>query len=191
MTYREKVIICGDARVGKSSLLEQYVEGKFGEEYHQTIGEKFLIKAVNYDKVKDKLDLPNSLLKAIIEEKGFKLSFWDWNWQRDGLFSYEYYFAAAVGAMVVFDITNRQSFINMDFWISKIMELCGNIPYVIVGNKLDRSNEREVDLKIAMEKAKQLDVEYIETSAKTNYNTDEAFLSLASQVFQGIRTKRL
>lgn len=84
--------------------------------------------------------------------------------------------------MVIFDINNQESFTNGDFWINKIKELCGNIPFVIIGNKLDKSKERQVEFEDANEKAKKLNVRYRETSAKTSNNIDKAFEHLIVQV---------
>ncbi|MEJ2295429.1 MAG: GTP-binding protein, partial [Candidatus Lokiarchaeota archaeon] len=137
MSYRGKVILCGDPGVGKTSLLARYVDKKFSDEYHQTIGANFLIKEIDLGKVIDNLKLESKELKADIKKKGFKLYFWDIGGQTDKLFANEYYFIQAVGAMVVFSLGYYVSFIILDFCISKIKELSGAVPYIIVGNKSD------------------------------------------------------
>ena len=109
MSYRGKVILCGDAGVGKTSLLAQYVDNQFSDEYHQTIGANFLIKEIDLSKVIDKLELKNPKLKKDIKQKGFKLYFWDIGGQQDKLFSNEYYFVQAVGAMVIFSLDRTSS----------------------------------------------------------------------------------
>ncbi|MFX0133750.1 MAG: GTP-binding protein [Candidatus Hodarchaeota archaeon] len=182
MSYRGKVILCGDAGVGKTSLLAQYVDGQFSDEYHQTIGANFLIKEIDLSRVIDKLDIKNPKLKKDIKEKGFKLYFWDLGGQHDKLFSNEYYFVQAVGAFVIYDILNPKSFNNIDFWISKVKELSGDIPFMILGNKIDRKQERKVSYEKALEKAEKFYVTYMETSAKLNENVDEAFESLSVQI---------
>ncbi len=182
MSYRGKVILCGDAGVGKTSLLAQYVDGQFSDEYHQTIGANFLIKEIDLSKVIDKLDIKNPKLKKDVKDKGFKLYFWDLGGQHDKLFSNEYYFVQAVGAFVIYDILNPKSFINIDFWISKVKELSGDIPFMILGNKVDRSQERKVSYEKAIEKAEKYYVKYMETSAKLNENVDKAFEGLAIEI---------
>ncbi len=185
MSYRGKVILCGDAGVGKTSLLAQYVDGKFSEEYHQTTGANFLIKEIVLNKIVEKLDLDNPNLKKDIKKKGFKLYFWDLGGQKHALFANEYYFVQAVGAMVIFSLNNVSSFENLDFWILKLKELSGIIPYVIVGNKSDL--KREITHQMIDGKLKNLGVEYFETSAKLNENVDSAFESLSIEILNTLK----
>jgi small GTP-binding protein len=180
MSYRGKVILLGDAGVGKTSLLAQYVDDQFSEEYHQTIGANFLIKEIVLTKILDQLDIKNPKLKRDIREKGFKLYFWDIGGQTDKLWANEYYFVQAVGAMVIFSLDKITSFEQIDFWIKKLKELSGDIPYIIVGNKRDL--QRKVDENLIQNKIKSVEVKYFETSAKLNENVDEAFESLSIQI---------
>lgn len=180
MSYRGKVILLGNAGVGKTSLLAQYVDGRFREEYHQTIGANFLIKEIDLTKIIDQLDIKNPKLKKDIREKGFKLYFWDIGGQTDKLWANEYYFVQAVGAMVIFSLDKVSSFEQIDFWIKKLKELSGDVPYVIVGNKTDL--QRKVNTELIQNKIKAVGVKYFETSAKLNENVDEAFESLSVQI---------
>jgi len=185
MSYRGKVILCGDAGVGKTSLLAQYVDGIFNEDYKQTIGANFLIKEIVLNKIVEKLDLKNPNLKNDIKKKGFKLYFWDLGGQKHALFANEYYFVQAVGAMVIFSLSNVSSFENLDFWISKLKELSGIIPYVIVGNKSDL--KREITQQMIDNKLKSLGVEYFETSAKLNENVSNVFESLSVEILNTLK----
>lgn len=185
MSYRGKVILCGDAGVGKTSLLAQYVDGKFSEEYQQTIGANFLIKEIVLNKIIEKLELNNPNLKKDIKKKGFKLYFWDLGGQKHALFANEYYFVQAVGAMVIFSLNDLSSFENIDFWISKMKELSGTIPYVIVGNKSDL--KREITQQMIDDKLKNLGVEYFETSAKLNENVNNVFESLSVEILNTLK----
>jgi len=180
MSYRGKVILLGNAGVGKTSLLAQYVDDQFSEEYHQTIGANFLIKEIDLSKILNQLDIKNPKLKKDIKEKGFKLYFWDIGGQTDKLWANEYYFVQAVGAMVIFSLDNKSSFDQIDFWIEKLKELSGDVPYIIVGNKTDL--KREIDKEMIENKLKSLGVKYFETSAKLNENVDGAFESLSVQI---------
>ncbi|MFW9825524.1 MAG: Rab family GTPase [Candidatus Thorarchaeota archaeon] len=187
MSYRGKVILCGDAGVGKSSLLAQYVDGKFSEQYQQTIGANFLIKEMDLNRIVGNLKIKNPRLREDIEEKGFKLYFWDIGGQPDKLFSNEYYFIQALGSFIIFDIINRKSFENINFWIQKTKEFSGDIPFIILGNKIDLSQKRVVSYEEAEEVAKKLKVDYVETSAKTNKNVDKAFETLAIQILNNLK----
>jgi small GTP-binding protein len=180
MSYRGKVILLGDAGVGKTSLLAQYVDDQFSEEYHQTIGANFLIKEIDLTKILDQLDIKNPKLKKDIRDKGFKLYFWDIGGQTDKLWANEYYFVQAVGAMVIFSLDKIASFDQIDFWIKKLKELSGDVPYIIVGNKRDL--QRKVDDDLIQNKIESVGVKYFETSAKLNENVDEAFESLSVQI---------
>jgi len=185
MSYRGKVILCGEPGVGKTSLLVRYVDDKFNEEYHQTIGANFLIKEIDLTNILDKLDFKNPELKKDVKEKGFKLYFWDIGGQQDKLFSNEYYFVQAVGAMVVFNLNDLSSFKNLDFWISKLEEVSGDIPYIIVGNKTDL--KRNINKQIVDKKVNSLGVKYFETSAKLNENVDKAFETLSVQILNKLK----
>ncbi|MCK4686716.1 MAG: GTP-binding protein [Candidatus Lokiarchaeota archaeon] len=185
MSYRGKVILCGEPGVGKTSLLVRYVDDKFNEEYHQTIGANFLIKEIDLTNILDKLDFKNPELKKDVKEKGFKLYFWDIGGQQDKLFSNEYYFVQAVGAMVVFNLNDLSSFKNLDFWISKLEEVSGDIPFIIVGNKTDL--KRNINKQIVDKKVNSLGVKYFETSAKLNENVDKAFETLSVQILNKLK----
>jgi small GTP-binding protein len=187
MSYRGKVILCGDPSVGKTSILNRYVDGQFSDDYNQTTGANFLIKEIELGKVIDKLDIKNPKLKKDIKDKGFKLYFWDLGGQHDKLFSNEYYFVQAVGAFIVYDVINRESFDNIDFWISKLKELSGEIPFIIIGNKIDKKEERLISLEEAKEKSDFYNVEYMETSAKSNENIDKAFEYLSVQILNNLK----
>lgn len=185
MSYRGKVILCGDAGVGKTSLLARYVDDLFSEKYIQTVGANFLIKEIDLNMIVDRLDIKNPNLKNDIKEKGFKLYFWDIGGQRQSLFSTEYYFVQAVGAMVIFSLDKFESFENIDFWISKLAELSGDVPFILVGNKIDLN--RKVDQEKIDKKLKELGVQYFETSAKLNKNVDKAFESLSVQILNNLK----
>ena len=185
MSYRGKVILCGDAGVGKTSLLAQYVDNQFSDEYHQTIGANFLIKEIDLNKVIDKLNITNPKLKKDIKQKGFKLYFWDIGGQKPSLFANEYYFVQAVGAMIVFSLSRLATFKSIDFWISKLKELSGDVPYIIVGNKTDLKSEINED--IIKNKVNELGVAYFETSAKLDENVDKAFETLSVQILNRLK----
>ncbi|MFX0147699.1 MAG: Rab family GTPase [Candidatus Hodarchaeota archaeon] len=185
MSYRGKALMVGSPNVGKTSLLARYVDNKFSDEYHQTIGANFLIKEIDLVDIIDKVSITNIELRKDIKNKGFKLYFWDVGGQQDKLFANEYYFVQAVGAMVVFSLSSYESFNDLDFWISKLRELSGDVPFILVGNKSDL--KWEVEREMVEDKAKKLNVDYFETSAKLNKNVDLAFESLSIQILNNLR----
>lgn len=144
-----------------------------------------MIKEIDLSLIIDKLEIKNPELKKDVKEKGFKLYFWDIGGQRQGLFANEYYFVQAVGAMVIFALDNYESFKNIDFWLEKLNELSGEVPYILVGNKSDL--QKEVPKNLIEEKVKQLGVSYFETSAKLNENVDKAFESISVQILNNLK----
>ncbi|MBY8983369.1 MAG: GTP-binding protein [Candidatus Lokiarchaeota archaeon] len=186
MSYRGKCIILGDPAVGKTSLLNRYIDDKFPEEYLPTVGANFLVTEVDLTEIIDKLDNLDSDLKKQVKKKGLKIYFWDIGGQPDKLFANEYYFIDAVGAIVVFDLVDKDSFKNLEFWISKLKELSGDVPFIIIGNKTDLSEERIIDEITIKNKVEEYGAEYYETSAKTNENVKKAFESLSIKILNNM-----
>ena len=161
------------------------MDGKFNEDYIPTYGANFLIKEIDLSKIVDNLQLENLELRNDIREKGFKLYFWDLGGQQDKLYSNEYYFVQAVGAMIVFNLNDLSSFQDINFWLSKLKELSGDVPYILVGNKSDL--ERKIDKSLIDDEVRKLGVHYFETSAKLNENVDIAFESLSIQILNNLK----
>lgn len=181
MSYRGKVLLLGDASVGKTSMLARYVDGIFKTEYIQTVGANFLIKELNVnDIIKGNQINPKS--RKYLEGKGLSLYLWDISGQHDKLYVNTYFFEYAIGALVIFDISNRTSFMNIDYWIDNMKRLSGDVTFIIVGNKMDKKEDRQVTAEEAQKKAKNYHVKYIETSAKTNENINKIFEVLSIQI---------
>ena len=90
-----------------------------------------------------------------------------------------------MGALVIFSVNDADSFADIDFWVSKMKELSGDIPYILVGNKSDLP--RVVDKESAQQKADEFGVEYVETSAKLDENVDEAFKTLSIKILNNLK----
>ncbi|MBN1215302.1 MAG: GTP-binding protein [Candidatus Lokiarchaeota archaeon] len=186
MSYRGKVVLLGDPAVGKTSLLNRYIDDKFPDEYLPTVGANFLVTEVDLTNIIDKLDKLDEELKEKVANKGLKIYFWDIGGQQDKLFANEYYFLDAVGAIVVFNLIEEESFNNLEFWISKLRELSGEIPFIIVGNKTDLSEGRTINEERIKTKVNDYNVEFYETSAKTNENVTKAFESISIKVLNNL-----
>lgn len=144
-----------------------------------------MIKEIELSKIINRIQLENPELEQDIKEKGFKLYFWDLGGQHDKLYSNEYYFVQAVGAMIVFNLNNLTSFQDINFWLTKLKELSGDVPYILVGNKSDL--ERKIDKSLIDDEVRKLGVQYFETSAKLNENVDFAFESLSIQILNNLK----
>ena len=144
-----------------------------------------MIKEIDLGVIIDKLNLDKPELKDDIKQKGFKLYFWDLGGQHDKLYSTEYYFVQAVGAMIVFSLNDESTFDDINFWLTKLKELSGDVPYILVGNKTDL--DRNVDNSLIEAEVKKLGIQYFETSAKLNKNVYLAFESLSIQILNNLK----
>jgi len=180
----EKVVLMGDSTVGKSALLIRYIEDQFNDQYNQTLGVKIYSKTLDLNK----LDFKHFGLKNYLKDYGLRLNYRDLGGQNIYSNDYEFYFelnfVKAVGVMIVYDISNRESYDNLEYWINELVGFSNRIPFIIVGNKLDRSNDRQIEFQTALETARYLGVPYVETSAKTNKNVANAFESLTIQILR-------
>ena len=156
-----KVVLIGDAGTGKTSLLTRWVEDRFDPSQRATIGVAF--KLVNFE----------------YENEQHMIQIWDTAGQESFRSTSPLYCRNAQSAMVVFDITSKSSFDSLTEWIQILQQDNDDINFLIVGNKCDLE-EREVSYEQASQFAKNLKMEYIETSATKNKYVNEAFSAVAS-----------
>ena len=167
--YLFKYIIIGDAAVGKSNLLLRYAHGQFKDEYQLTIGVEFGAKNIS------------------INDKIYRIQIWDTAGQENFRSITRAYYKNSVCALVVYDITNRDSFNNISNWI----EDCKNqspktIFMVLVGNKSDLSDKRVISIDEGRELAEKYNMIFFETSAKTGDNVDLIFFKSAEEIAKKI-----
>ena len=166
--------MAGSYSVGKTSLIVRYCDDAFSDEYHQTIGANFYIKEIDSQRLQN-------------TEDSLKLFVWDICGQIDKLLVTEYYFQGAAAAIIVFDLTKKQTFDNIDFWINTIKSLSGDIPFVIVGNKTDLVKAREVPKELGEQIAAKYSVPYFEASAKENSNVDLIFNYISDKIMEKVK----
>ncbi len=162
--YKFKFIIIGDHEVGKTSIVRRFVEERFLGDYRTTIGLNVLVH--NFEFFGNQIDL----------------SLWDIGAQKYFKRYRKVYYKGAQAAFIVFDLTNRDSFFNLKNWYNELNEFKElDLSIVIVGNKRDLEQQRKVDYEEAVNFAEMLSEEYnekisyIETSALTGENIEEAF----------------
>ena len=168
--YLLKYIIVGDAAVGKSNLLLRYTHGVFRDEYQLTIGVEF---GRNNEKINDQI---------------FRIQIWDTAGQENFRSITRAYYKNSACALIVYDITRRASFESISSWI----EDCRNsspksVMMVLVGNKVDLEEKREVSKDEGQEFADQNGLMFLETSAKTAQNILEAFNISAKSILSNIK----
>ncbi|KAI6652098.1 Ras-related protein RABA4b [Oopsacas minuta] len=161
-----KVIIVGDCQVGKTHLLHTYVYGK-SKKYHPqvTVGVDHLYRVVNTD-----------------INKPIKLELWDTSGEERYRALASVWYRHAVGAMVVFDLTDADSLDSIPNWIESINRYTDCKAYILVGNKNDLIEQRKVDHNVAKKIADQNGMIYVETSAIFGVHVDDAFNVLANEL---------
>ncbi|KAI0064532.1 ras-domain-containing protein [Artomyces pyxidatus] len=159
---RTKIVLLGDQSVGKTSLITRFMYDTFDNTYQATIGIDFLSKTLYLD------------------DRTVRLQLWDTAGQERFRSLIPSYIRDSTVAIVVFDITNRQSFLSTSKWIDDVRSERGNdVMVVLVGNKADLSDKRQVTLEEATAKSQQLNIMFMETSAKAGHNVKSLFKKIA------------
>ena len=156
-----KLVMLGDEAVGKTSLILQHTEHRFGESYKMTIGTDISAKVVETG-------------TKGAETKVY-LIIWDIGGQQKYQILRESYLRGSAGGLLVFDVTNRTSFNHVLDWAEEVGRFCGKIPMVLLGNKEDLGAKRVVTKAEGAKLAEDLEIAYLETSAKSSKNVDVAF----------------
>jgi len=164
--YKVKVIIVGDSGVGKSNIVSRIVNNDFPLDCQATVGVDLKVKTYR------------------INDKVIKLHLWDTAGQERYKSITGAYYRGAHGAMVVYDITNKNTFDNVDKWIKEIKELGGKgVNLIICGNKCDLEDGRKVQLEEGIDKGVNNNLTCIETSAMNSIGVEEAFKKLLIQIY--------
>ena len=163
-----KIIVIGESRVGKTSLIKRYTKDQFGGVYLTTVGIDFQDKTIE------------------IEDKKVKLQVWDTAGQERFRNVAKNYFQSSNGFLLVFDITDKESFQKLnDFWMDQLnMHAPKKAKSVLVGNKSDLAGQRQVSIEDAEEFAKDNNLKYYEVSAKEGTKVVELFFYLANEIYQ-------
>lgn len=166
-SYSFKVVLLGEGCVGKTSLTLRYVRNEFNDSHITTIQASFLPKRVN------------------VEGARVNLAIWDTAGQERFHALGPIYYRDADGALLVYDITDHQSFERVQSWVKELRKMLGkDIVLAIAGNKCDMAKERTVTREEAEEYAKQVSATHFETSAKKYINVDEVFLHLTEEMIK-------
>ena len=169
MNYDQKcqLLIIGDSTVGKTSIITRFANGTFDSNYLATVG------------------LDNFTKDEIIDNKTIRIKIWDTAGQERYKSLTKGFFRNAEGVMLVYDVTNSETYENLKYWMQSIKnnlgENMGEIPIIIIGNKID-CQEREVSVEEAENFWKEQGFPYFETSAKTGENIDKTIKFLVKKV---------
>lgn len=169
-----KFLVIGSAGTGKSCLLHQFIENKFKQDSNHTIGVEFGSKVVN------------------VGGKTVKLQIWDTAGQERFRSVTRSYYRGAAGALLVYDITSRETYNALTNWLTDARTLASpNIVIILCGNKKDLDAEREVTFLEASRFAQENELMFLETSALTGENVEEAFLKCARTILNKIESGEL
>lgn len=163
--YLFKLLLIGDSGVGKSCLLLRFADDTYTESYISTIGVDFKIRTIE------------------LEGKTIKLQIWDTAGQERFRTITSSYYRGAHGIIVAYDVTDQESFNNVKQWLQEIDRYaCENVNKLLVGNKSDLTTKKVVDYTTAKEFADQLNIPFLETSAKNATNVEQAFMTMAAEI---------
>ncbi|GKV24469.1 hypothetical protein SLE2022_146600 [Rubroshorea leprosula] len=163
--YLFKLLLIGDSSVGKSCLLLRFADDSYVDSYISTIGVDFKIRTVELD------------------GKTIKLQIWDTAGQERFRTITSSYYRGAHGIIIVYDVTEMESFNNVKQWLNEIDRYANDsVCKLLVGNKCDLVENKVVDTQTAKAFADELGIPFLETSAKDSINVEQAFLTMAGEI---------
>jgi len=165
--YLIKLLMIGDSGVGKSCLLLRFSDDSFTTNFITTIGIDFKIKTVE------------------IEGRVMKLQIWDTAGQERFRTITTAYYRGAMGVLLIYDVTNEQSFLNIRNWIRNIEQHASeSVQKILIGNKSDMTQDKVITTERGLELADEYGIKFFETSAKTDANVKKAFLAIATDIVE-------
>lgn len=172
--YVFKVVLIGDSAVGKSQLLARFARNQFNLDSKATIGVEFQTRTLN------------------IDARNVKAQIWDTAGQERYRAVTSAYYRGAVGAMLVYDITKRQSFDHVARWLEELRGHADkNIVIMLMGNKSDLGTLRAVPIEDAKEFAERENLFFMETSALEAINVENAFMTVLTEIYRTVSKKNL
>ncbi|XP_074301795.1 ras-related protein RABD1-like [Silene latifolia] len=160
-----KLLLIGDSSVGKSCLLLRFADDSYVDSYISTIGVDFKIRTTE------------------LEGKSVKLQIWDTAGQERFRTITSSYYRGAHGIIIVYDVTEMESFNNVKQWLNEINRYANDsVCKLLVGNKCDLVENRVVDTQMGQALADELGIPFLETSAKDAVNVEKAFLTMAGEI---------
>jgi len=172
--YLFKVVLIGDSGVGKSNLLSRFTRNEFNLESKSTIGVEFATRSI------------------VVDDKTVKAQIWDTAGQERYRAITSAYYRGAVGALLVYDISKRPSFENVQRWLKELRDHAdSNIVIMLVGNKSDLKHLRAVTTEEAKEFAAENHLTFIETSALDATHVEDAFKNILKAIYKIVSNKAL
>ena len=161
-----KILLIGDSQVGKTSLLLKYTEHIFPEDHISTIGVEYKDKFIKKDNY------------------NIRLQIWDTAGQERFHSITKNIYRNANGVIFVFDVTNNESYKNIKNWIKDLENIQSDIKSIIIGNKIDLDDKREIKKNDIESLANKYNMQFLETSAKNNINVNECFDLIVNEILK-------
>ena len=169
-----KLVLLGDSGVGKTNLISRYIHNAFQQDTKATIGVEFFCKTfkVNNNKV-------------------IKIEIWDTAGQERYKSITSVYYKGAKGAFIVYDITRKETFDNIDKWRNELINSCNQeVTIMLIGNKCDLEEQRQINTEQGEEKAKSFGFSFLETSAYSGENLEKGFEMLIKEIYQKYKVEQ-
>ena len=168
-----KIILVGDTSVGKTNIINKYIKNEFREDFYATIGVEFSHK------------------KFVVENRKIKAQIWDTAAQERYKAITRAYYKGATGAFIVYDITRKETFDDVDKWRNELISSCNQeITVMLIGNKCDLEDQREISKEQGEEKAKSFGFSFLETSALSGENLEKGFQMLIEEIYQKYKVEQ-
>ena len=168
--FKLKIVVVGDSGVGKTNLIRRFIQNDFQSNSKATVGVEFFSKSFK------------------INDNVFKIEIWDTAGQERYKSITAAYYKGAKGGLVVYDVTSKTSFDNVDNWVSEIKEKAStDMKTMMIGNKIDLKDERTVSTEEALDKAKLLELPLMEASALDSTNVKQAFYDLLKEMYKEVK----
>ncbi len=167
--FRFKIVMLGDGAVGKTAMTTRFTQNFFEADYKRTIGSDFAVK---------RMEIPDIDAKVTLQ-------CWDFSGQPRFEFVRQGFYRGARGGLLLYDVTRRRTFLNIDKWKEEAFENTGKeIPIILVANKIDLVDSRTVNKKEGKAYAKEHGFIYVESSALTGENVEEAYVTLCKKMIK-------
>ena len=177
LEFEKKMLLVGDAAVGKTSLVRRFVIDKFDDKYIITVGTKTSRKVLEF------VHEPEGVTVYLM------LGVWDILGQKEMERTHQMHFRGAEAYMLILDGTRRDSFDSLKNWADSVQAVCGPIPGVLACNKLDLRDQFQVSDQELASIAKELGLTLFFTSAKTGENVEAAFRLIGDSLCRPILRK--